>query len=420
MITDRSRVKYISAFRAICGSFAFLFLMACSTDAEPRSQEVVKTREGNCFDGILNGDEVVVDCGGECPGFCPASSIGILGGELFGESGDEEQVISLQLDPDIEYRLVGPLLVRDKAILSIPAGTVIKADPGVGAYIAIAQGGRLLISGQPENPVVFTSGAENPSPGDWGGIVICGQGPIASGAIGRTDITDIFYGGPNEESGSGNLNYVRIEYAGALAENGRNFDAIAFYGVGSFTGITNVQTFESLGNGIRFIGGNAHAKQLLATNSGESAIVVQDDWSGNGDSWYVSGIAKAGIRISSDGTIETAAPAVADTISNVTIVGPSPAGGIHFTAGGGKYVLSNIHTSNLSLGINIEGLTEVEQIPMGNLKIDSIQFDIPAMDFRPTNYEGPGTDLYMENPTPGAGNGTEPPEWAKGWTVDFP
>ena len=145
---------------------------------------MVKTEEEilTCFDGILNGDEITVDCGGGCPGFCPTESIGILQGEL---------VIKTQLNPNVEYRLTGPYIIRDKGELAIPAGTIIKADPGVGAYIAVTQGGKLNTTGQPDNPIVITSGATNPQAGDWGGIVISGKAPINSENIGRTDIIDI-------------------------------------------------------------------------------------------------------------------------------------------------------------------------------------------------------------------------------------
>jgi len=397
--------------------FSFLILaLACESDAISVPEEV-EVREGTCFDGILNGDEVIVDCGGVCPGFCPPNSIGILGGEVRGEPLDQDQVAPLQLDPAVEYRLIGPLLVRDGAALSIPAGTVIKADPNVGAYIAVAQGGSLLVSGQPENPVVITSGADNPSPGDWGGIIICGDGPISTGEVGRTDIIDIFYGGSDVENSSGGINYLRVEYAGALAENGQNFDAIAFYGVGAFTNITNIQTFESLGNGIRFIGGNADAKRLLATNNGADAIVLKDDWSGNGESWYLSGISNSGISITSNESTEPILPVVTDTISNVSIVGPAPEGALRYSEGGGKYVLQNIFTSNLDLGINIADSKASESIDMGNLTIDSIQFDTPLNNFMPTNYTGPNNAFYIENITPGAGNQGTRPDWTNGWTI---
>ena len=409
-------------FRTVFWAMILLLLVSCANDDVNPDNPIVEQREGTCFDGIRNGEEVIVDCGGECPGFCPPSSLGILGGEVKATDPDEvgpgrARVDGLRLDPKVEYRLIGPLLIRDEARLSIPAGTVIKADPNVGAYIAVAQGGTLLVSGQPDNPVVITSGAENPAPGDWGGIIICGEGPIVSGDVGRTDIIDIFYGGSDLMNSSGGINYLRVEYAGAIAETGQNFDAISFYGVGAFTNITNIQTFESLGNGIRFIGGNADAEQLVATNSSGNSVVVQDDWSGKGDSWYLNGIAASGIKFTSNLDIGTNVPVVSDTIGNVSIIGPVSEGGLNYARGGGKYNLSNIFNANLSLAINVSDETASEQIDMGNLKIDSIEFDGPVADFVPSNYTGDNTDFYTEGTTLGAGNKALAPDWTIGWTT---
>ncbi len=385
-------------------NISVIITLACSNDNI--TKEDVDTL--NCFDGILNGDEITVDCGGACPGSCSLGSIGILEGEL---------VNRLQLDPAIEYRLTGPYLVRDQAELSIPAGTVIKADPGAGAYIAVAQGGKLFTFGQPENPVVITSGAENPAAGDWGGIIICGKAPIKSGMVDRSDIIDIFFGGFELEDTSGVINYLRIEYAGAIVDEQKKFDAIAFYGVGSFTTVTRLQTFESLGNGIRFIGGNVDAKWLLATNSNENGIVVTDDWSGNGDAWYLTGIAKVGINITSNEDIQAANPIITDTISNVSIIGPSIEGGLKYADGGGKYTFTNLYTTDMNLGIHVDGVNASSQIDIGNLNIDSIQFENPTSEFIPTNYMGTNTSFYVEGNSIGAGNGALKPEWANSWSI---
>lgn len=218
------------------------------------------------------------------------------------------------------------------------------------------------------------------------------------------------------ESSSGSINYLRVEYAGAIAENGKNFDAVSFYGVGAFTNITNVQTFESLGNGIRFIGGNADAEQLAVTQSGGSSVVVQDDWSGNGESWYLTGGIKSGIEITSIAP-ESLILQEIDTISKVSVIGPTLDGAIRYADEGGSYLLTNIFTKNLSLGVNVEGATASEQVDMGNLRIDSIQFSDPTNDFIPTNYTGPNSNFYMESANNGAGSQDQKPEWANGWTV---
>lgn len=391
----------------------FLLIGGCSTDV-PVTPPSIEERAGDCFDGLLNGPEVVIDCGGDCPGFCPPNSIGILGGEVRGIPLDQAQVAPLMLDPAVEYRLIGPLLVRDGASLSIPAGTIIKVDPDVGAYIAVAQGGSLLIAGQQDNPVVITSGADNPAPGDWGGIIVSGEGPILEGDQGRTDIIDIFYGGINAKDSSGSINYVRIEYAGAVGETGQHFDALAFYGVGAFTNITNVQTYNSMGNGIRFIGGNANANQLIATNSAKNAIVIQDDWSGNGSKWHLNGIGEAGITFRSD---TERISLTKDTITNISILGPATNGGLNYSRGGGNYFLENVFTSGLDLGINSTDETADVQLSLGNLIIDAIEFSNAGSSFIPTNYRGINSNFYTERTTTGSGNRAERPDWANGWTL---
>lgn len=382
----------------LCG--VILLAMSCSNDDAPEIVEVELT----CFDGILNGDEVTVDCGGACPGFCPTESEGILEGEL---------VSRIQLDPSVEYRLTGPYLVRDKAELSIPAGTVIKADPGKGAYIAVAQGGRLNVFGQPDNPVIITSGAQDPAPGDWGGIVISGKAPINRTGLGRSDIIDIFYGGSTPTDTSGVLNYLRVEYAGAEV-NDQKFDAIAFYGVGSITTVTRVQAFESLGNGIRFIGGTVNTKWVVATNSGENAIAMTNDWSGKGEFWHLSGSKNAAILIRSD--TENPPETAIDSIRNISIIGPSLERGLDYTSGNGSYTFTNVYTNGLSTGIHVDNAAVASNIELRNLLLDAIEFDNPNVDFIPTNYTGDNTSFYSEATTDGSGSRALPPDWANGWT----
>lgn len=379
--------------------FLLLFVIACSNDDTPKIVDSSLT----CFDGILNGDEITVDCGGTCGGFCPLESIGILEGEV---------VERIQLDPAIEYRLTGSYLIRDGASLAIPAGTVIKADSGIGAYIAVAQGGQLLVSGQPDNPVIITSGSDNPAPGDWGGIVVCGKAPINTNTIGRSDIIDIFYGGSGANDTSGVFNYLRIEYAGAQV-NEQKFAAIAFYGVGSVTTITRLQSYESLGNGIRFIGGTVNTKWVAATNSGENGIAMTNDWSGMGDFWHLSGNSKTGIKITSNS--ENLSEIAVDSISNISIIGPLVEGGIDYTSGNGKYTFTNLYTSNLSTGIKVDN-TVTSNIDLGNFRVDTVEFGNQGPNFVPTNYMSSNPSFYSEFATEGSGNRAIIPDWAVGWT----
>lgn len=378
-----------------------LLLAACASDEGDKIGE----NGASCFDGILNGDEITIDCGGICDGFCPLESIGILNGEVVG---------NLQLDPAITYRLTGPYLIRDKGSLAIPAGTVIKADPGIGAYIAVTQGGQLFVTGQPDNPVIITSGSENPAAGDWGGIVVCGQAPINGDALGRTDIIDILYGGTEQEDTSGVFNYFRIEYAGAEI-NDQKFDAIAFYGVGQTTTITRIQTYESKGNGMRFVGGSANTKWIAATGSGENAIAIANNWSGKGEYWHLSGSSKSGIAISSD--TENSGLTAIDTLNNISILGPTMQGGIDYKSGNSTFEITNLYTSYLNLGINIANGLPTTNVDLGNFTIDSVAFDNPSANFIPTNYTGENQSFFTEAITSGSGNNAAKPDWAMGWTI---
>ena len=62
------------------------------------------------------------------------------------------------------YRLKGRVYVKDGATLTIEAGTVIKADPGSGAFasaLVVNRGGKLMANGTKDEPIIFTSVADD-------------------------------------------------------------------------------------------------------------------------------------------------------------------------------------------------------------------------------------------------------------------
>lgn len=389
-------------FKYIAAAILLATFYACSNKT---SIPIIDEDAPTCDDGILNGDEIAIDCGGDCPGFCPESSIGILRGEL---------VTILTLDRSIEYQLKGPYIVRDLAQLTIPEGTVIKADPG--SYIAVAQGGKINVFGQPYNPVIFTSSSANPSAGDWGGIVICGKAPIQSDGVDRSEIADIFYGGSDVDDTSGVLRNLRIEYAGEAGYNNKKFDGIAFYGVGSITTITQLEVFQSNGNGIKFVGGNANADKLLVTQTGKNSIELKNNWSGNGENWFLKDATMSGIAMTSDNALAVVSTIFVGDVNGVSIIGPSYENGLSYSGGSGVYTFANIYTSEMVKGIHSNGAEANSQIDLGYLNIDGIQFDSPSSNFNTTNYNGTAT-LFSENLNLGAGNTSSKPEWAEGWTI---
>ncbi len=388
--------------------FSFLMISSLVLTCTGDENMVDEGPIASCFDGIMNGNEQDVDCGGTCVIVCPP--IDRLEGEIF---------VPLELNASIEYLVTGPLLIRDGAKLLIPAGTVIKVQPGVNAYIAVAQGGQIFANGQPDNPIVITSNADNPAPGDWGGIIIAGKAPINTMDVDRTEIIDIFYGGTVENDTSGILKYLRVEYAGAQFDATKQFNAFSFYGVGAFTTLTYVQAVHSLGDGLKFIGGTINPKWMVSTAINGNGMHITDGWNGQGDSWYVTEVNKAGIRIGNNPINKDLSPITTGNFQNISIVGSLSEGAIHYTDGGAITNFDNVYTSGIDLGINVGGVTATSQIEMNNLIINAIQFANPSPGFNATNHSGANTTFYTESTTVGAGNGAGLPTWAIGWTTGF-
>jgi hypothetical protein len=146
---------------------------------------------------------------------------------------------------DTLYTLQGYIKVTDGATLTIEAGTRIEGDAATpGSSLWILRGAQIDAQGTADAPIVFTS--SNPegsrAPGDWGGIIIVGNGIInrTGGGIfteGPTEEAEDYGGGTDNADNSGTLRYVRIEFAGYDVSGGANteLNALSSYAVGSGT-----------------------------------------------------------------------------------------------------------------------------------------------------------------------------------------
>lgn len=379
---------------------AMVLTVSCSSDDD--------SNPGNatCSDGIQNGDETGVDCGGSS---CQPCVVNILSGEV---------TEPVTLDASVEYELAGAYLVKSGASLTINAGTVIKATGGTAAFIAIERGAQLFINGTANAPVVMTSGSENPAPGDWGGLVIAGDAPTNKGTNVLSEVGDLTYGGTNPNDNSGSIRYLRVEYTGATFSNDKEFNGVSLFGVGAGTTFEFVQSFEGGDDGIEFFGGTVDGDNLVSVGSGDDSIDFADGWSGNGTNWYILGGAKAGIEGSNNGDNGNATPVTTTTLTNISVVGPVTEGALFFKEGGGNFTINNMYTSNVNLGIKVTAsdAEAAARIEAGALDINNIQFaDAPA-GFTITDYTGANQSFFTEGVNSGAGNGAASPDWAADWT----
>lgn len=197
------------------------------------------------------------------------------------------------LDASVTYMLNGPLIVESGGVLSIPAGTLIKAQKGFSSYILVLQGGKINVNGTADKPVKITSGETNPQSGDWGGLIINGRAPLAGGTTGSTEINSAYtYGGDNASDNSGSINYLILEYTGARSSADVEHNGLTLNGVGSGTKIENIFVVDGADDGIEFFGGSVNVKNLFVVNSDDDMFDMTQGWNGTLENCY--GIWEAG------------------------------------------------------------------------------------------------------------------------------
>ncbi len=243
--------------------------------------------------------------------------------------------------------LKGYVYVTEGATITFEAGCVIKSDITEKGALIIERGAKLIASGTPANPIVFTSGKAvgSRAPGDWGGIILLGKAPTnrpldpaptIEGGVGRQ------YGGTDPLDESGILRYVRIEYAGIAAEPGSEINGLTCGGVGSGTIIENVQVSFGNDDAFEFFGGTVNAKNLVAFATADDDFDFDFGYTGKiqfavscrKPDFVDAGDAGNGIECDNDGTGTSATPKTKPQLSNFTFVGPNDAAG---TAGNHNY-----------------------------------------------------------------------------------
>ncbi|TAF74690.1 MAG: T9SS C-terminal target domain-containing protein [Bacteroidetes bacterium] len=170
--------------------------------------------------------------------------------------------------------LIGTVHVKNGAVLSIAAGTVFRC--GTGATLIISKGSKINAIGSKTNPIVFTSDkAEGTrAPGDWAGILIIGNSQVntASGkrqyeALPSDPLAE--YGGGrgaelNVNDNSGEMRFVRIEFAGYNYLPDQELNGLTLGAVGAATKINFVQVSYARDDSFEWFGGTSKHKYLVA------------------------------------------------------------------------------------------------------------------------------------------------------------
>lgn len=218
----------------------------------------------------------------------PPAGAAIISGDI---------VASRTLSRDTTYTLRGFVHVKAPAVLTIEPGTTIKGDYDTqGSSLFILPGARINAVGTATMPIVFTSSRPvgQRAPGDWGGLAIIGKGIISRGGTVDLDGTGTvttgepsgqnyavaYSGGSDNADNSGELRYVRVEYAGYAIAPGAELNSFTFAAVGSGTKASYLQALQGLDDSFEWFGGAMDADHLVSYDSGDDHFDMSEGYQG--------------------------------------------------------------------------------------------------------------------------------------------
>jgi hypothetical protein len=301
-------MKRIILTSFILGALAFGFT-SCDDDNNSSG--------ASCFNGIQDGNETGVDCGGSCAP-CPTCDDGIQNGDETGIdcggpdcepcTGIVQKSGLISADETWSanniYVLNQKVIVDDGVTLTIEAGTIIKGALGqrsLAAALIIARGAKIMAMGTAENPIVFTSVEDNIQVGQkagtnlneqnqglWGGVLILGRAPGSfRGNVDEVQIEGIpadedygLYGGNDPDDNSGVFQYVSIRHGGADISSGNEINGLTLGAVGRGTTINNVEVVANVDDGVEYFGGNVNTESMLVWAQGDDGLDIDQAYSG--------------------------------------------------------------------------------------------------------------------------------------------
>jgi hypothetical protein len=274
-------------------------------------------------------DTGVLDQGSSCPVGAPV---------VISEDISEDTTWSCP-----SYRLSGRIFVVGDSTLTIAPGTQILGNTSFAetAALVVTRGSELVAVGTAELPIVFTSGHAEGSrtPGDWIGVNLLGNATINSGTDnggvleGRLEGFGIdgrtLYGGSQDTSRCGHLEYVRIEFAGYGFDTAQG--GLTLAGCGSGTRLSHVQVHRSIDDGVATYGGTASMDHVVISGASNDSLDWDYGWRGDAQFLVIhqfDGLGDAGIEADNLGSHEAATPRSHPRMFNVTMVGTSASRGM--------------------------------------------------------------------------------------------
>lgn len=288
-------------------------------------------KKDDCKITCQNGGIVNDNCGCNCPAGFSGAFCETQTGQTIEVQGNITS--NTTWTANNTYLIKGFVYVKEPAVLTIEAGTIIKGDKNTKGTLIIERGAKIMASGTASKPIVFTSAqpAGQRDYGDWGGLIICGRAPVnlpggegtIEGGVGAV------FGGNNPNDNSGKLRYVRIEFSGIAFQPNNEINGLTLGGVGSGTEIEYVQVSYNGDDSFEMFGGTVNLKHIVSFRAWDDDFDTDNGYSGKvqfavalRDPNIADQSGSNGFESDNDGQGTTATPFTSAVFSNISIFGP--------------------------------------------------------------------------------------------------
>jgi hypothetical protein len=197
------------------------------------------------------------------------------------------------------YLLKGFIHVTNGATLTVEAGTRVFGDFNtLGSALFILRGAKINAVGTAAEPIVFTSSQPvgQRKSGDWGGLILVGNATLnrtgveielegtntdtRQPPVSGTNYRVRYDGGTTDTDDSGELRYVRVEFAGFAPSQNAELNSFTFAAVGSGTRLSNLQTLAGLDDSFEWFGGTVSASNLVSYDAGDDHFDMSEGYRG--------------------------------------------------------------------------------------------------------------------------------------------
>ena len=304
-------------------------------------------------------------------------------------------------DDDYRDGVGGAILNVRGVTLTIEPGTVIMGLPKTATVppgtLIIHRGNKINAVGTMDEPIVFTSSKPvgQRAATDWAGLVIVGRDVNNQGANVQLEGGYGAYHGIGDDplstpgnDDSGDLAYVRVEFAGNPIQPNQEVNSFTFGSVGSGTSMDYLQASFGGDDAFEWFGGTVNAKHLIAYRGLDDDFDVDFGFSGKvqfalaiRDNTLADQSGSNGFEVDNDGSGTAATPFTSGTFANVTIIGPKKTfdmniqdnfqNGMHLRRNN-KLKIYNTVVTGFPNGIFIDGSTTVANAAAGDLQLRNV------------------------------------------------